>query len=403
MNVLMLTHRLPYAPNRGDRRRAYYLLRFLAERHDVHLISLVHDADEAARALEMSALVRNVSIVRRRRVGTLAAAAMGLIGDTPLTHLLLDSPALPSTIEAVTRRFRPDVVLAYCSGLARLALEPPLRDIPLVLDLVDVDSGKWHDYAARSRPPLSWIYSREARVLGAFEARAARAASATLVVNHRERDALAALAPDANAIVVPNGIDVELLRSPRPPSSAERVLFCGVMDYRPNREGAEWLLTHVWPRVRSRRPDASLVIAGTAPGSSLRRRAHKAGQVTVTGHVDDIRPQYWEAAVFVAPLHLARGVQNKVLDAVAAGVPAVVTTAVARGLPAAIMPACTIADDPSGFADAVCSLLERGAEERRALADRADLTAMSWAQRLAPLEPLLERARTRRFARSEID
>jgi sugar transferase (PEP-CTERM/EpsH1 system associated) len=319
-------------------------------------------------------------------------AGLALAGPTPLTHALLDAPGLAATVTAVVERVRPDVVLAYCSGLAHLTLTDPLQRTPLILDLVDVDSDKWRQYSEQSSFPMSWIYRREARLLGAFEARAARAAAATTVVNQRELESLHAIAPDARGLVVPNGIDVDSFAPTGPPAGAEQVLFCGVMDYRPNDEGARWFLSEVWPRIRSARPGATLVIAGTAPTAALRRLADSSREVHVTGHVEDIRPCYWESAVFVAPLHLARGVQNKVLDAAAAGLPSVVTSAVRGGLPDEIAASCRVADTAESFAAAVIDLLALTPGERRAIAARVDLAGLRWEQRLAPMASLVESA-----------
>lgn len=392
MNVLMLTHRLPYAPNRGDRIRAYHLLRLLAGRHEVHLVSLVHDQREASHAADIRGLVASVSIARCSRMAGLARACVALGGGRPLTHVLLNSPMLPQTLAYTTRRQRPDVVLACGSGMARLALEPPLLGLPFVLDLVDVDSEKWSQYATQSAPPLRWVYRREARLLGAFEARAARAAFATLVVNERERSALHRLAPEVEPLVVPNGVDLRAFAPPAHPARDERVCFCGVMSYRPNDEGVTWFLRHVWPRVRSARPNALMTIVGAEPRRQLRRLADAVGGVEVTGSVLDVRPHLSAAAVFVAPLHLARGVQNKVLEAVAAGLPCVVTTAVRDGLPEGIAKACLVADDAEGFAAALLDLLRRPPLARRALAAGGDLGALGWPQQLARMPGLLEAA-----------
>lgn len=392
MNVLMLTHRLPYAPNRGDRNRAYHLVRFLASRFDVHLVSLVHDEDEAARASSLKDRVATVSIARCSRLAGLVRGSLALSGRTPLTHALLHSATIRDTLERLTARYHIDVVLAYGSGMAQFALKRPLQSIPLILDLVDVDSEKWREYAARSRPPLRWLYRREYRRLRTFEAAAARSAFATLVINDRELTALRTIAPAANAVVVPIGIDLEQLRPPCPPALEERVLFCGVMNYRPNAEGAVWFLRDVWPLIRAMRPAATLSVVGPAPSRRLRRLARLAGGVEVTGYVDDVRPYFWRSAVTVAPLQLARGMQTKVLDAAAAGLPAVVTSVVHDGLPREVGAACGVADDARSFAVAVAELLRLSPAERRARAARVDLEALSWSRQLASVPALFEAA-----------
>jgi glycosyltransferase involved in cell wall biosynthesis len=172
--------------------------------------------------------------------------------------------------------------------------------------------------------------------------------------------------------VVPNGVGLDEFRPPTPPSDEPRVTFCGVLSYRPNEEAALWLAQTVWPLIRARRPDARLSLVGSEPTAAVRHLAVADSTVEVTGTVPDVRPYLWRSAVAVAPLFVARGIQNKVLEAVAAGLPCVVTPAVLAGLPENVLPACLATTDPAEFAAAVVDLLDRRPAERRAVAN-ADL------------------------------
>jgi len=392
MRILVLTHRLPYAPNRGDRLRVYHMLRHLSERADVELVSLVHDADEAAHVDEMRTLVPRVTALPVAPWRARVNAAAALVTRRPLTHALLDAPGMSRTLREIYDARRPDVVLAYCSGMARFAMESPLEDVPFVLDFVDVDSRKWQELAATARWPLSWVYRREADTLGAFEARAAMRASAALVVNAREADIARALAPSANVKVVMNGVEVDRLRPVGPPSGRPLVVFCGVMNYAPNHEGMTWFIRQVWPLVRAQRPEATLAIVGSHPLSSMTALCGGDPSITLTGRVPDVREWLWDAALAVAPLHVARGVQNKALEAIAAGLPIVITEAVAGGLPEAAASASLVANTPRRFADHVLHLLDRSPGERRAIAAGADLSQFAWHQTLESLYPLLKQA-----------
>jgi glycosyltransferase involved in cell wall biosynthesis len=276
--------------------------------------------------------------------------------------------------------------------MARVALEPPLQHVPLVLDMVDVDSEKWAQLGGRGWTPKQIIYRREASLLRAFEAVAAHAAVATLVVNDRERESLSRIAGSARIETIENGIDLAGFRSPHPPSDAPRVVFCGVMNYEPNEAAALWMARHVWPRVREARPEATLVFVGANPTRRVRALAEQDRSIEVTGSVPDVRPFLWSAAVSVAPLFVARGLQNKVLEAVAAGLPTVVTHAVFEGLPPEATPACSVAGTAGAFADRVVHLLSMSAAERRGISDRAVLDAVGWSQRLARLESILRDA-----------
>lgn len=392
MRLLFLTHRLPYAPNRGDRIRSYHLLRLLSAHHDVHVVSLVHDDEEASHVKDMSALAARVSIAPVPRLRTLARAPFALPGSTPLTHVLLDSPAMSSLLADSMTTFQPELVIAYCSGMARFALEPPLDRLPFLFDMVDVDSQKWAVLADRTRGPKSWVFKREARQLARFEAVAAQRAAFTTVVNAREQESLVAVAPNGRARVVANGIDVPSFRPAGPPGAEPRVVFTGVFNYQPNEEGALWMAEQVWPLVRAARPDARLVLVGASPTPAIRRLPAKDASIDVTGTVPDVRPYLWNAAVAAVPLAAARGLQNKVLEALAAGLPAIVTPVVREGLPSHVAPACVVASEPAAFADAIVTMLAKTPAERRAIAARADLSSLDWFGQLNPFLEMIEQA-----------
>ena len=390
MRTLFLTHRLPYAPNRGDRIRAFHLLQAIASFSDVDLVSLVHDREEASHVKDLAQLahVSSVPVSRRRN---LLLAAPSLLGATPLTHVLLDSPSLQSSLERARAR-QPDVVLAYCSGMARFALTPSLNHLPFVLDMVDVDSYKWACLADTVPWPFRPVYRREARTLRVFEALATRRARATLVVNDREREALQGIVPGATIAVVPNGIDVSAFERPwkgLPRRDQGMVVFCGVMDYPPNEQAVLWFGREVWPLVLGQCPDACFLVVGSNPTSALRTLAAELPNIQVTGSVARVQPFLWRATVSVAPLQVARGVQNKVLEALAAGLPVVTTPAVMEGLPIEAWPACAVGHDVQGFARSVLRLLKMTQCQRDAIVAQADLTQLGWKRRLDPIREIL--------------
>jgi glycosyltransferase involved in cell wall biosynthesis len=261
-----------------------------------------------------------------------------------------------------------------------------------VLDFVDVDSRKWHDLGEKAALPMSWIYRREARTLGAFEARAARHASAAVVVNEREAAVARSLAPDANIHVVRNGVEIEHLRPRHGPQPSSRVVFCGVMNYAPNEQGMQWFVRQVWPLVRAERRDATLAIVGSDPTVALRGMCATDSSIEITGRVPDVREWLWQSAVAIAPLQVARGVQNKALEAIAAGLPIVMTEAVAAGLPP-LAAAASVADTPENFARDVLDYLALAPAARRARAASADLGGLQWSSTLSPLWSLIETAR----------
>ena len=298
------------------------------------------------------------------------------------------------TLARLTDREPPDVVVAFCSGMARFALEATLSRYPLVLDMVDVDSAKWRQLGRQTRGPRGWIYRREAATLSAFEAVAAAHAQTTLVVNERERAELIALAPAVRVAVVENGIDVDAFAPKAEARNSATVVFCGVMDYQPNAEGVTWFAETIWPSVRAARPDARFVVVGAGASRALHALAERDRSIEVTGAVPSVQPYLWSAAVSVAPLRLARGLQNKVLEALAARLPVVMTSAVEGGLPREVTDACAVADEPTMFSREILRLLALDAPDRRRIAERAHLVTLSWPERLRPLADILRRATT---------
>jgi glycosyltransferase involved in cell wall biosynthesis len=276
--------------------------------------------------------------------------------------------------------------------MARFAFESPLDTHPVVLDMVDVDSAKWDLLAKGSREPLRWIYRREARTLRPFEAAAVARAKVTFVINDRERLAMESIAPGARVVVLPSGIDPDPFRPPDPPVSTPTVIFCGVMNYEPNERGVSWFAAEVWPRVRSVIPEARFSIVGISPTRAVKNLAARDPSIDVVGSVPSVQPYLWKSAVSVAPLHLAHGLQNKVLEALAAGLPVVVTPAVLHGLPPEAHRGCITAGEPERFAEAVIELLKLSPRERRQRATAASLDDLGWTERFRNLEALLRRA-----------
>jgi len=375
--------------------RAFHMLRHMSEWASVDVVALAHDADEASRVGELRGVAHSATAVRVPKLLNLFRSGLALPSSTPMTHTMFGAPGMSAIVTRIAAERKPDVIVCYCTGVAPLVFLPELNTIPVVLDMVDVDSEKWAALASTSAPPRSWIYAREAKTLRAFEVKAVRRSATTLVVTDRERDSLMAIAPAASVAVIPNGVDVAALRPPDPPSPAPIVVFCGVMNYPPNVDGAVWLARDIWPLVQRARPDARLEIVGSHPTAAVRGLASASAGVTVTGHVADVRAHLWQAAVAAAPLRTARGVQNKVLEAVAAGLPVVTTPVVMRGLPAQVRAACTSAETAEQFAAGLVAQLAAPPASRRATAAGANLDSLTWSTCLRDLQSILTAATTR--------
>jgi len=317
-NLLYLVHRFPYPPDKGDRIRAYHLLRFLARRAAVHLACL---ADEPVPERAVAALRRHCERVAVVRLGrwTRWASALGsfTFGGT-VTEGAFRSAALRAVVREWAAATAFDAAVVSASSMVPYLRLAALRDVPAVVDLVDVDSQKWFDYAAVSRGPAACLYGTEGRRLRQVEGSLPSWARAVTLVSEAEADLYRTFSTPGEVHAVSNGVDLEYFR-PQPRQAIKPAcVFVGALDYRPNVDAACWFCAEVWPEVRCRRPKAELWLVGRLPTPAVRRLEETPG-VRVVGQVPDVRPYLARAACAVMPLRLARGLQNKVLEALAMG------------------------------------------------------------------------------------
>ena len=373
--ALLLAHRIPYPPDKGDKIRSWRLLRYLAERYDVALGCFVDDEDDwrhtgTVRAVCAEALFRPLTPGSARRrslraLGTGEAITLARYRDRTMTAFV-----------RAERARGPAVLVGFSAGVMPYLLEGPSLPggvrAPVLADLCDADSAKWAAYAEETRGPKGWVYDREARLLAGVEARVTRAAARTFLVTPEEADLVRALpgAEPARVDHYRNGVDTAHFTPgavPPAPGGAE-VVMTGAMDYRPNEAAAAWFCREVWPHVRGVLPEARFAVVGARPTKAVRALRGLPG-VTVTGRVPDVRPWLEAARVAVAPLGVARGVQNKVLEAMAMGTPVVASPAAARGTTAVVGEHLLTAEGAEGTAEAVLTLL--GDPDRAAAMGRA--------------------------------
>jgi sugar transferase (PEP-CTERM/EpsH1 system associated) len=265
-----------------------------------------------------------------------------------------------------------------------------------VLDMVDVDSDKWAQYAPTQRWPLSWVYAREGRKLAEWEARVAQDFDATLLVSRDEAALLQRRAPAARHKigVFENGVDADYFSPardyPNPfAPGVQGVVFTGAMDYWPNIDAVTWFAERIFPAVRHAEPVAQFTIVGSRPGEAVRALARQPG-VVVTGSVPDVRPYLAHAACVVAPLRIARGVQNKVLEAMAMARPVVASHQAVEGIRAEAGCDFFLAEGEAEFAQAVVARLQTFSPAARAR--DCILAHYDWTRNLAAIDPLLEQA-----------
>lgn len=393
--LLFLAHRLPYPPNKGDKVRSHAFFRHLAARHRVFLGSFVDDRADWPHLPAVEALCAGVHVEAITPLLRRARSASAFLSGEAVSLPYFRSRRLAAWVRDVVRRERIRRAFVFSSPMAQYVMHiPALRR---VVDFVDLDSEKWAEYAAHRRWPAAALYRREARRLLAHERAVATRAEASVFVSAEEARRFAVRAPECTDRVqmIGNGVDATYfspaLELASPFAPGERALvFTGAMDYWPNIDAAVWFAREVLPALRRRDPAIRFYVVGMNPGPAVRALAGNAATV-VTGRVADVRPYLRYAAAVVAPLRVARGVQNKVLEAMAMARPVVATPASAHALGARPGEDLEVAADAASFAAAVHALIDtpRGA----ALARRARARVLrdyNWAASFARLDALLE-------------
>lgn len=320
-SILFLCHRLPWPPDKGDKIRSYHVLRRLAEHYRVYLGTFVDDPDDWRYVASVEALCAEVCVRPLKSSSKYWRALTSLTRGEALTAGVYRDPVMKRWIEGLLVEQNIELALCYCSSMAPyVTAHPQLR---LVMDFVDMDSDKWRQYAQANRGPAGMIYRREAQKLGEFEQTIATQFDASVFVSEAEakffRQQLPAAADKVHGI--PNGVDGEYWNPQRyyanPYRPDERVVvFVGAMDYRANIHAAQWFASEVWPRIFAQCSDAHFYIVGSKPTAAVIALGQLAG-ITVTGRVEDVRPYLAYSHAVAAPLRIARGIQNKVLEALA--------------------------------------------------------------------------------------
>lgn len=394
--ILFLVHRAPWPPDRGDRIRSWHMFEALAKLAPVHVAALADNDAEAEVARGKMTLLCASLAIEVRNVSRPLALAQAVLGGEPVSNRLFRNAALARHVRDLLAQGNITHIVAFSGQMAQYL--PADFAGPVLMDFVDVDSAKFATYAAQDkRQPLHWVHAREADRLGAYEAEVASRVDASLFVSSAE----AALFRGRSGLdedrvrAVENGIDTDafdpsLPHDPVGQGEGPLAVFTGQMDYRPNIDAVRWFATDILPLIRQRHPAARFAIVGRAPTEEVRALADLPG-VAVTGEVADVRPWLAAADAVVAPLLLARGIQNKLLEAMAMARPVVASAAAAEGIDATPGDHLLVADGADAMSAAVCSLFD-DRDRARAMGQAARkrmIARYGWDARLAPLGQLL--------------
>jgi sugar transferase (PEP-CTERM/EpsH1 system associated) len=364
-DLLFLAQRIPYPPNKGDKIRSWHILERLAREWRVHLGAFVDDEADWPHKAFLEGVCASVQLLPLRPRAAKLRSLKGLPTGEALTLPYFHDPRMARWVDDILRTRSPSGVFVYSSAMAQYVL-PRRGGARLVVDMVDMDSAKWRQYAAHQRWPMSRVYARESVKLHDFERRSADAADATIFVSRAEAELFRRLTPGLAGRVewVTNGVDLAYFapansgESPFAPGETA-IVFTGMMDYWPNIDAAIWFADAVWPGLQARCPDLRFVVVGANPAPQVRRLAERPG-ITVTGRVPDVRPYIAHARAAVAPLRVAQGIQNKVLEAMAMAKPVIASPQAMEGLDAAEGDGILTATNPAEYVAAIDRLLGDG-------------------------------------------
>lgn len=391
MNILYLCHRFPYPPKRGGKIRPFNMIRHLsASGHQVTVCSLARSPAEAEEGRAIAPYCDGFEIGHVKEWLQVARMIVRLPLPTPSSMGFFYSSELAKRVEGLLSSQKWDLIFVHCSSVAQYVEH--VKDVPKILDFGDMDSQKWFEYANYKPFPLSLGYRLEGAKMLAAEKRLARRFDLCTATTRAEWETLNGYETGIDTDWFPNGVDAGFFCPSDEPYDADTISFIGRMDYYPNQECMARFCEETWPLLKSRRPNMKLLIVGADPSPAMRKLGDLPG-VTVTGSVPDVRPFIRKSALMVAPLNIARGTQNKILEAMAMGVPVVTSSIAAGGVDAESVTHFLVADTPSAYAQAILRIVDSPVERHRlAVAGRQRmLSHHAWSRSMVRLEGIIDR------------
>ncbi len=398
LNILFLTHRVPFPPNKGEKIRTYHQLKHLSELgHTIHLFSPYEDESELEHfnaLLESFCAKVESEQLKHKTIRLLKGLAKGQslsvanFYDKNL-QLKFDHFLSINTVDAILCSASSMAEYVFKSKTINTLDKKPL----LIMDFMDVDSDKWGQYKQSSSFPMSLVYAREQRLLAQYEKKIVKQFDVSYLIAEAEVSLFNQKVIKSDKVhVMGNGLDTTTFYpvKVKQQNPAPVFLFTGVMDYKPNEDAVIWFVKSCWPTIITKHPNARFVIAGMNPSADINQLTNDKG-IEVTGFVDDILPYYQQADIFVAPFRLARGVQNKVLQAFACALPVISTPMGAEGILCEPDRDILIASTPDEFIQQANRLISQPALAQKIgqSAEQKIKQHYSWQSQLQPLDDLL--------------
>lgn len=395
LKICVVAQRVPFPPNKGEKLRTYHQIeRLIQLGYQVEVLTLIESEEDEKHVSALESHL-NIHVIACKLASKTRRYAWALLKGQSISVGAFYSKSLQN---ALNQRLAShcDVVLLTASSLGYYIFESTeygTTNCHILMDFMDVDSDKWRQYATSTKWPMRYIYQRESNKIQQLEKQACAEFLETYLIADEEVSLFRRQVSDANPVkVLGNGLDFDAFYpAPVPPNNANpNFLFTGVMDYKPNVDAVVWFVKSCWPKIISHFPNATFTIAGMNPIAEVKALTSFDG-VDVTGFVDNILPCFHKADTFVAPFRLARGVQNKVLQAAACRLPIVTTAMGAEGIAFASPSAMWIENNEDEFAQACIDTIENKTEasSKATSAYEAIRAEYSWEQQLKPLEVTL--------------
>jgi len=368
MNILFLSHRIPYPPDKGDKIRSLNMIKHLSKKHRIFLGTIFDEEDDKNHIVKLKEYCREISAIPLTGKFKLL---YGFFASKPFSVSNFYDPRLQKFVDTVLEKNNIQAVICFCSSMAEYVFKTPLykknklKGIRLIMDFVDLDSDKWRQYAQFSKGIMKYVYKIEWKQLFKYEVKINRTFHHSIFISPKEAAIFKEYYPEMkNISIVPNGVDHQFFSPDQVPVMPElkkyiqgpMLVFTGRMDYLANVNGVIWFCRQVFPKIRKQYPDVQFYIVGNKPSDAIWALTEMEG-ITVTGYVEDIREYYKMADVCVTPLKIARGLQNKVLEAMAMGKAVVATSSAKTGIICKENEDFILADDAETFAHAVIELL----------------------------------------------
>ena len=390
MNILFLTQRVPYPPNKGDKLRAFHEIKFLSRKHQITLSCLADNRRDVQYKDELKNYCQSVDIVYLPSYQSNLRSLCYLFSKTALSLPYFYSKELQSTVELKLRENRPDLIFVFSSSMAQYVEH--VQHIPRVMDFVDVDSEKWAQYALYAKFPYKYVYQAESKRLRIYERFLAKTFQHGFLVSKKEtNDFWNIVSEKAVLTAISNGVDDKMFQPSLEPYDPNTLVFTGAMDYFANVETMIYFSREILPYIQKAIPAVKVYVVGSNPSTELKKLAKKYSNIIVTGYVDQVQPYVVKSAAFVAPMRIGRGINNKIIEAMAMGVPVVTNSLGLEGIQAVPGRDLFVEDSAENFARQVLQLMT-DTDVRKRIAVNARKTILdyyNWEKNLEKLENIL--------------